>query len=388
MALPITYNVRNLLVRWKVTLLAIFGIGLVVIVFVVLLSMASGFRLVLRATGSPQNAIVTQQGSTSELTSGFTAEQANIIAVDSRVARAADGKPLASPEIVVVANAPRRTDGTPTNVTVRAVTQQAFAVRNDIRIIQGRNFRPGMYEIIVGRRLLDRVRGLELGSKMPVMKRQFEVVGIFTADGSSFESEVWGDLDVMGPAFNRAGSVNSLTLRLQDPRALDRFNADIKENPQFQLEMKQERKYYEDQAGPTATALMGLAIFVSVVMGVGAVFGAMNTMYAIVAARTREVGTLRALGFSRSSILFAFLLEAVFLAFTGGLLGCLLSFTMNGFAAATGGPNFSELAFAFHVTPQDIVQGLIFAVVMGIIGGALPAVRAAKLPITTALREA
>jgi putative ABC transport system permease protein len=213
-------------------------------------------------------------------------------------------------------------------------------------------------------------------------------VGIFTADGSSFESEIWGDLDVMAPAFNRAGSVNSLTVRLADPRALDRFNADIKENPQFQLQMKQERKFYEDQAGPTATALMGLAIFVSIVMGIGAVFGAMNTMYAIVAARTREVGTLRALGFSRFSILFAFLLEAVFLAFTGGLLGCLLSFTMNGFAAATGGPNFAELAFAFHITPQDVGQGLIFAVVMGIIGGALPAFRAAKLPITAALREA
>ena len=388
MALPITYNVRNLLVRWKVTLLAIFGIGLVVIVFVVLLSMASGFRLVLRATGSPANAIVTQQGSTSELTSAFTTEQANMIAVDSRVARAADGTPLASPEMVIIANAPRRTNGTPTNVTVRGVTPKAFEVRNNINIVQGRNFQPGMYEIIVGKRLLDRVTGLELGSKMRVMKRDFEVVGIFTADGSSFESEVWGDFNVMGPAFNRAGGQNSLTVRLADPRALDRFNADIKANPQFQLEMKQERKYYDDQAGPTATALMGLAIFVSIVMGIGAIFGAMNTMYAIVAARTREIGTLRALGFSRFSILSSFLLEAIFLAITGGLLGCLLSFTMNGFAAATGGPNFAELAFAFQVTPRDIIDGLIFAVVMGFIGGALPAFRAAKLPITSALREA
>lgn len=388
MALPITYNVRNLLVRWKVTLLAIFGIGLVVIVFVVLLSMASGFRLVLAATGSPANAIVTQQGSTSELTSFFTSEQANMIAVDSRVARAQDGSSLASPEMVIVATAPRRTNGMPTNVTVRGVTQKAFEVRNNINIVQGRNFKPGMYEIIVGKRLPDRVTGLELGSKMRVMKRDFEVVGIFTAEGSSFESEVWGDSSVMGPAFNRAGGQNSLTLRLADPRALDRFNADIKANPQFQLEMKQERKYYDDQAGPTATALMGLAIFVSIVMGIGAIFGAMNTMYAIVAARTREIGTLRALGFSRFSILSSFLLEAIFLAITGGLLGCLLSFAMNGFTAGAGGPNFSELAFAFQVTPRDIIDGLIFAVVMGFIGGALPAFRAAKLPITRALREA
>ena len=388
MTLPISYNIRNLFVRWKVTLLAIFGIGLVVIVFVVLLSMASGFRFALRATGSPQNAIVTQQGSTSELTSAFSTEQATMIAVDSRVARAKDGTPLASPEMVVIANAPRRSDGIATNVTVRGVTPKAFEVRNNINIVEGRNFRAGLYEIIVGKRIQERMRGLEVGSKMRVMKRDFEIVGAFTAEGSSFESEIWGDLDAMGPAFNRAGGQNSLTIRLADPKALDRFNADIKANPQFQLEMKQERRYYEDQAGPTAAALLGLAIFVSVVMGIGAVFGAMNTMYAIVAARTREIGTLRALGFSRFSILFAFVLEAIFLALTGGLLGCLLAFTMNGVVAGAGGPNFSEMAFAFHITSRDILNGLIFAVTMGIIGGLLPAFRAARLPITAALREA
>src|SRR5215472_9628732 len=189
---------------------------------------------------------------------------------------------------------------------------------------------------------------------MRVMKRDFEVVGIFTAEGSSFESEVWDDFDVMRPAFNRAASVNSSTVRLADQRALDRFNADIKANPQFQLEMKQERKYYEDQAGPTATALLGLAIFVSVVMGIGAVFGAMNTMYAIVAARTREIGTLRALGFSRFSILSSFLLEALVLALAGGIIGCLLASPVNGFSAGAMGPNFSDLAFAFHITSKDL----------------------------------
>jgi putative ABC transport system permease protein len=388
MALPITYNVRNLFVRWKVTLLAICGIGLVVIVFLALLSMSSGFRMALSSTGSTRNAIVTLQGSASELTSALTMEHANLISVDSRVARGSDGKPLASPEIVMIINLPKRETELATNVTVRAVTQKAFQVRNEIKIVEGRNFTPGLYEIIVGKRIQERVSGLDLGSKVDIMQHSFTVVGVFTADSSSFESEVWGDLDAMGPAFNRGGTASSLTLRLADPKTLDAFNDSIKANPQFQLEMKQERQYYEDQAGPISKALLGLAIFVSIVMGIGAVFGAMNTMYAIVAARTREIGTLRALGFSRFSILFTFVLEAVFLAMIGGLIGCLLAFPANGITAGTGGPNFSELAFAFRITLVDLGAGLIFALVMGFIGGLLPAFRAAKLPITTALREA
>jgi putative ABC transport system permease protein len=388
MALPITYNVRNLFVRWKVTLLAICGIGLVVVVFLALLSMYSGFRLALSSTGSTRNAIVTLQGSASELTSALTVEHANLISVDSRVARGSDGKPLASPEIVMIINQPRRETELATNVTVRAVTQKAFEVRNEIKIVEGRNFKPGLYEIIVGKHIQERVSGLDLGSKVDIMQHSFTVVGVFTADNSSFESEVWGDFDAMGPAFNRGGTASSLTVRLADPKTLDAFNDWIKGNPQFQLEMKQERQYYEDQAGPVSKALLGLAIFVSLVMGIGAVFGAMNTMYAIVAARTREIGTLRALGFSRFSILFTFVLEAVFLALIGGLIGCLLAFPANGVTAGTGGPNFSELAFAFRLTLVDLGAGLAFAVVMGIIGGLLPAFRAAKLPITTALREA
>jgi len=390
MALPISYNVRNLFVRWKVTLLAIFGIGLVVLVLVVLLSMSAGFKLMLRSTGNPQNAIVTLQGSTSELTSGFTKANADMVSDDDRVARGKDGRPMASPEIMVLISLTKLATGQPTNVTVRAVTQKAFEVRNNVKIVQGRNFTPGLYEVIVGKGVQGRYAGLDIGSKFSAMKHDFVVVGAFTAEGSSFESEVWGDYDTMGPAFNRAGTASSLTLRLANPDALDRFNADIKANPQLQLQMKQERQYYEDQAGLTAGALLGLAYFVSIVMGVGAVFGAMNTMYAIVAARTREIGTLRALGFSRGAILFGFLLESAFLALVGGLIACLLAFAVNGFGAATGfgAPNFSEIAFAFHILPVDLTRGLIFAVAMGIFGGMLPAFRAAKLPITTALREA
>ncbi|PYX91037.1 MAG: hypothetical protein DMG67_11375 [Acidobacteria bacterium] len=210
MALPITYNIRNLFVRWKVTLLAICGIGLVVVVFVVLLSMATGFRLALSSTGSTQNAIVVQQGSTSELTSGFSREQAELISVDDRVARGKDGRPLASPEIMVLVNLTKRATGMPTNVTVRAVTQKAFEVRSDVKIVEGRNFTSGLYEIVVGKRIQERIAGLDIGSKVSVMKHDFVVVGVITASGSSFESEIWGDLDVMGPAFNRAGGQSSV----------------------------------------------------------------------------------------------------------------------------------------------------------------------------------
>jgi putative ABC transport system permease protein len=384
MALPIGYNVRNLVVRWKVALLAIGGIGLVVAVFVVLLAMASGFRLALRASGS-----VVQRGSGSELTSFFSREHANLIMVDARVARGPDGQPLASPEIVIVANLPRRADGEPTNVTIRGVTPRAFEVRRGIGIVEGRRFTPGLNEVIVGRRIRDRMRGLDLGSTIMVQRRAWQVVGVFTADGSAFESEVWGDVDVMGPAFQRGGGQNSLTVRLRDAATLKDFDHDLQTNPQMQVQMEQERQYYEDQAGPVAQSLRTLAWFVSIVMGIGAVFGAMNTMYAIVAARTREIGTLRALGFSRSSILLAFLIESAFLALLGGVVGCLLAFTMNGYTTGTGQTaSFSEVAFAFRVTVADLGYGLLFALAMGLLGGLLPARRASRLPITVALREA
>jgi putative ABC transport system permease protein len=387
MALPISYNVRNLVVRWKVTCLAIFGIGLVVTVFVVLLAMASGFRLALAATGILENGVVVQRGSNSELTSFFSREQANLIMVDSRVARGPDGQPLASPEIVIVGNFPKRAGGE-TNVTIRGVSPKAFQVRRSIRIVQGRAFTPGLNEVIVGRKIGDRIRGFDLGASISIQRREWQVVGIFAAEGSAFESEVWGDLDVMGPAFMRGGGQNSLTVRLADPSTVKSFDHDLQADPQMQVQMVQERAYYADQAGPIAQALLALAYFVSIVMGIGAIFGAMNTMYAIVAARTREIGTLRALGFRRHSILFSFLLESIVLAVVGGLVGALLAYPMNGFTTATGNTaGFSEIAFAFKITPADLAVGMIFAIVMGFFGGLLPALRASRLPITVALRE-
>ncbi|HEV8253626.1 MAG TPA: FtsX-like permease family protein [Vicinamibacteria bacterium] len=389
MALPLSYNVRNVRTRWQVSLLAVIGIGLVVTVFVALMAMRTGFRLALRATGTPENAMVVQRGSASELTSWVPLDHRNKIVVDPRVAVGADGGPLASPEIVVVGSMPRRSDGIPTNVTIRGVTPKAFEVRGGIQIARGRRFTPGLDEVIVGQRIADRIQGLDLEATIPIQHRNWKIVGIFTSRGGAFESEIWGDLDTMAGPFRRQGGSNSLAVKLKDPSTLAAFDGWIRDDPEMQLQAIEERKYYEDQAGGLSVTLLFLVGFVSITMGVGAVFGAMNTMYAIVAARTREIGTLRALGFSRRSILFSFVLESVILALVGGLVGCLLAAPINGLSTASGQtPSFSEVAFAFRITPAILVRGVVFATIMGFFGGLLPAFRGARLPITSALREA
>ncbi len=389
MALPISYNVRNVRTRWQVNLFAIVGIALVVAVFVVLMAMRAGFQVALRETGLPENAMVVQRGSGSELTSWVPLDHRNKVVVDSRVAVGADGRPLASPEIVVVGSMPRRTDNMDTNVTIRGVTPKAFDVRGGIEITKGRMFKPGLYEVIVGERIAARIKGLDIGDEMPIQRHGWKVVGIFKSRGGAFESEVWGDLDTMAEPLKRTGGSNALAVRLKDPSTLESFDTWIRDDPEMQLQAIEERKYYEDQSGGLSSSLLILVSLVSVVMGVGAVFGAMNTMYAIVAARTREIGTLRALGFSRTSVLASFVIESVLLALVGGGLGCLLAMPAQGFTTASGQTaSFSEVAFAFQVTPQILIAGVVFAAVMGFFGGLLPALRGARLPITTALREA
>jgi putative ABC transport system permease protein len=384
------YNVRNVRTRWKVTLLAVFGIALVVAVFAVLMAMSEGFAKALRTTGRKDNAIIVQRGSASELTSGVPIDQRNQIIVDDRVARGADGQPIASWDWVVVVSLPKRADGEPTNVTLRAVTPRSFDVRGGIRVMEGgRKFTPGLDEVIVGRKIADRIRGLEVGKTFKYQRKEFKVVGLFESDGLAFESEIWGDFDVLGAMFQRGSGSNSLVVRMKNPgdiAALDRW---IRDQPGMQLHAVEERKYYEEQAGVLAKTLKTLATLVAVIMGIGAVFGAMNTMYAIVVTRTREIATLRALGFSRRSILFSFVLESVFLAVIGGAVGCLLAMPMHGLSSGTGQTqSFSEIAFAFQVTPAIVITGLGFAALMGFLGGLFPALRAARLPISRALREA
>jgi putative ABC transport system permease protein len=388
-ALPLAYNVRNVRIRWQVTLLAVFGVALVVAVFAVLMSMSEGFAAALRSTGRPDNAMIVQRGSGSELTSAVPLADRNMIVVDERVARDASGQPLASWEWVVVIGLPKATDGMPANVTLRAVTPRAFEVRGGITVVEGRSFTPGLDEVIVGKKLTTRIRGLEVGAEVPYQQKRFRIVGIFESTGGAFESEIWGDFDTLGAIFQRGAGSNSLVVRMKDPATIPELDRWIRAQPQMQLQALSEKKYYEEQAGPLARTLRGLATFVAVVMGIGAVFGAINTMYAIVSARTREIGTLRALGFSRRSILASFLIESVILAVIGGAVGCLLAFPMNGFSTGTGQTqSFSEIAFAFRITPGIVATGMAFAVVMGVLGGLLPALRAARMPITSALREA
>ena len=389
MAIPLSYNLRNVRVRWQVTLLAIVGIALVVAVFAVLMSMSEGFKAALRSTGRPDNAIVVQRGSSSEMTSGVPLADRNMIMVDERVARDANGQPLASWEQVVVIGLPRIGDGQPANVTLRAVTPRAFEVRGGIKVVEGRSFRPGLDEVIVGRKLTKRIAGLAIGGDVKYQQKLFRIVGLFESEGAAFESEIWGDYDTFSAIFQRGGGSNSLVLRMKDPATIPELDRFVRAQPQMQLQVLSERKYYEEQAGQLSRALSALANFVAVVMGVGAVFGAINTMYAIVSARTREIGTLRALGFTRRSILTSFLIESVILAFIGGAIGCLLAFPMNGFSTGTGQTqSFSEIAFNFRITPGIVLVGMGFAVAMGILGGLLPALRGARMPITSALREA
>ncbi len=386
MALPITYNVRNVRVRWQLTLLAVVGIALVVTTIVFLTAMASGFSLALRATGRDDNAMIVQKGANAELTSGIGRNAAQVLLVDPRIARDDQGWPLSSPEILVVASYPRKADGADVNVSVRGVTPRAFEVRGGLRIVAGRQVQPGLPEVIVGERVRERY-GFEVGSKVSIQNKPWEVVGVFAAEGSGFESEIWGDLETMAEPLRRTGGYQAIVVRLADPSTFEAFKTAWEGDPQVQVSVSRERAFYEAQAGPIAGALLGLAGFVGIVMGVGAVFGAMNTMYGIVASRTREIGTLRALGFSRRAILASFLTEAAILAAFGGALGCLLALPANGISGATNSANFSEIAFAFRVTPPTLFAGMVFAVMMGIVGGLLPALRAARLPITTALRE-
>ncbi len=399
MALPISYNIRSLRVRWQVTLLAVAGIAMVIAVFVVLAAMAAGFRIALRSTGRPDNVIITQKGSMSEMTSGIPRADVSMISVDSRVARETkpnlergaagslgQGQPMASPEIVLVANL-KRVDGAETNVAVRGVTPAAMEVRGGITMTGGRRFTPGLYELMVGDRIRERY-GLDVGKTLHLQRREWAVVGTFKSEGNGFESEIWADVNVLGPAFNRTAGYQSLVLRLQDPNTFDALKASIESNPQFQVKVDREIDYYDAQAGTVAGLLMGLAWFVAIVMAVGAVVGAMNTMFAIVAARTREIGTLRALAFGRGAILTSFVLESLLLAIAAGLLGCLIAMPANSLTGATGQATFSEISFAFRVTPGIVVAAMIFAAWMGFLGGLLPALRAARMPITAALREA
>jgi putative ABC transport system permease protein len=360
---------------------------MVVAVFVMTLALAQGFRATLVASGSPDNAIVLLKGATSESTSGFDPFVVPIVETLPQIARDAHGSALVSPELVAAIALPRVTDGQDANVPVRGVGPHAFEIRERLRIVEGRPFTRGLNEVNVGRLATARFRGLGLGGQLQIGGRPWTVVGIFTVDDASFESEIWGDVDLLNPAFQRQG-YQSLTARLVSRDAFASFAAAIGSDRRFRLEAQREPDYYAAQSRVMTTVISVLGTFVTAILAIGAMFGAMNTMYAAVAHRIREVGTLRALGFSRTSILLAFIFESTVLAVIGGAIGCVLALPLHGMSTGTTNmASFTEVAFNFRITVALLVGGVVFAAVMGALGGLLPAIRAARLPISQALRE-
>jgi putative ABC transport system permease protein len=351
------------------------------------LAIAQGFRATLVASGSPDNAIILRKSSTAETTSAVMRPDLPIVESLPQVARGSDGRPLSSAELLTIIALPRVTDSQPANVPVRGVGPRAFDVRETLTFAEGRRFAPGTREINVGRLAVGRFQGLALGSDVKFGSTTWKVVGVFTANDAAFESEIWGDIDLMMPAFQRNG-YQSVTVKLADRSMFDSFEAAIKGDPRLYLQSKRETDYYAEQSQAMTTVIRVFGTFVTLILSIGAMFGAMNTMYAAVAYRTREIGTLRALGFSQFRIVTAFLAESIALALVGGVIGCILALPVHGLSTGTTNfSSFTEVAFKFRITPALMVGGLVFSAVMGAVGGLLPALRAARIPVARALRE-
>jgi ABC-type lipoprotein release transport system permease subunit len=387
MGLITNYNLRSMVIRKGTAAMTAGGIAMVVAVFVMTLAIAQGFRSTLVASGSPGNAIVLRKSATAETVSAVQRSDVPIIESLPQVARGAGGRPLSSPELVTIIALPRVTDNQPANVPVRGVGAQAFEVRETLKFSEGRRFTPGTREINAGKLAIGRFKGLTVGSDVKFGSNVWHVVGVFTADDAAFESEVWGDIDVMMPAFQRNG-YQSVTVKLADASMFDSFKAAVEGDPRLYLQPQRELDYYAEQSRAMTTVIRVFGTFVTLILSIGAMFGAMNTMYAAVAYRTREIGTLRALGFSGFRIVTAFLAESIALAMVGGVIGCILALPVHGLSTGTTNfSSFTEVAFKFRITPALMIGGVIFSAVMGAVGGLLPAIRAARIPVARALRE-
>jgi ABC-type lipoprotein release transport system permease subunit len=386
MKIPFIYNLRSILQRPVSTAMTALGVALVVAVFVAMLALASGFRATLVKTGSPDNVIVLRRGATSEMESGLARESARLIAADPRIAPGASGRPMMSPETFVVINIPRAVGEGVNNVVARGVSDEAFAVRNVKILPGGRKFESGRSEIIIGKKIVPRFAHTAIGDSIRFAGRTWAVVGHFEANGSSLESEVWGEAEQFMPVF-RGDVFQSVIFKLNDPASFDEVKRALESDQRLTVQAQRESAFYAGQSGILTQVLTALAIMVTSIMAVGAVFGAVNTMYAAVASRTPEIAVLLTLGFKPTSVLVSFLAEAGAIAFIGGVVGGLLALPINGIVTSTTNWNsFSEVAFAFRVTPGLLLAGLIFAVVMGVVGGFFPAWRAARLRVVQALR--
>jgi putative ABC transport system permease protein len=353
-----------------------------------MLSLARGFRATLVSSGSADNALITRAGATSEMTSGLAIDAVKIIQDAPGIARENNG-PLLTPEAVLMAPIPLLSTGTDANVELRGVSPNVFAIRRNVKITEGRMFTPGLPELVVGKNATATYSGLRLGNTINLGTVRWQVVGIFDAGGSSFDSEVWGDAHLLNGAYNRPDTISqSVTAHLTSAADLQQLKDSLTADPRLNVDVTREIDYYSKQSTRMTTLITILGGFVAAIMAIGAVFGALNTMYSAVAERGREIATMRALGFGAAAVVFSFLVEALIISLVGGGVGCLAVLPLNGLTTSTMNfQTFSNLAFAFKITPELLVKGIIFALVMGVIGGLLPAVRAARLPVATALRE-
>lgn len=380
-------NLRNIPQRLGTSLVIVVGIAGVVGVLVALLAMAEGFRATLAGTGKDDRAIVLREGANAELSSGLSREQVDLIKRAAGVARDDAGEPLASAELLVIADLPKASTGTLANAQVRGVQPEAFALRPEVRITEGRNFTPGPRELIVGRGAASQFQDLQVGAQIAFRDSAWTVVGLFEAGGGAHESELWGDAEVVQSAYRRNG-FQSVSLQLDSPEALETVRTALAGDPRLALKIQSQKEYYEAQSRQLSTVINIVGTVIAAIMAIGAIFGALNTMYAAIATRSREIATLRAIGFGGLPVVVSVMIEALVLALLGGLLGALLAYVIfNGYTVSTlNGASFSQVAFDFRVTPELMQRGLVWALIIGLVGGLMPAIRAARLPVTTALR--
>ncbi|HMI51264.1 MAG TPA: ABC transporter permease [Candidatus Saccharimonadales bacterium] len=388
MAVPLVYNLRSVRARWVSAIVAVLGIAGTVGVFIAMLALAKGFQSTLVSSGSPDNAIIMRAGATSEMLGSVTLDQVKVLQDDPSIAKE-NGQPVMSPEVVVMAPFPLQSTGTDANVQVRGVSDKALRVRSNIHMVAGRFFQPGLLELVVGKNAASMYQGVAMGDTVKFGGGTWKVVGVFDAGGSAFDSEIWGDAHVLSEVYKRPDYIfQSVTARLTSPAAITPLKDHMSTDPRMTVDVQPEIVYYSKQSQGLTTLIHVLGGIIAVIMGIGAIFGALNTMYSAVSERSREIATMRAIGFGSASVVTSFIFEALFIAFIGGVLGSVAALPLNW--VTTGAMNFqtfSHLAFAFKVTPGLIATGIGFALLMGLIGGVPPAIRAASRPVAQALRD-
>jgi putative ABC transport system permease protein len=387
MAIPVVYNVRSARERWMSSVVAVIGIAGTVGVFIAMLALARGFKATLVSSGLPENAIIQRAGSTTEMGSMVTIDEIRVVEDAPQVARDG-GTPLVSPEVVVIAAIPMRATGTDANVQVRGVTPRVLQVRDNVKIVEGRFIRPGVPEAVIGKGARDAYAGLEVGETVALGAGTWEIVGMFDSDGSAFDSEVWADASVLNGNYDRPPNLyQSATARLASIDDFDAFKATLEGDPRTTVNAQREQDYYASQSQIVTTLITVLGSLVAIVMALGAVFGALNTMYSAVSERSREIAVLRAIGFGGGAIVLSFVVESLLIALGGGVVGCLAVLPVNGITTGTiNWQTFSHLAFAFRITPGLLVAGMVFALFMGLLGGLPPAIRAARANVAHTLR--